>query len=69
MSSDNLFLRFDRIIEAALKSLSTGALDGRTVLYLMKFAFTVGNLDSMSKLRSVSFRYARHWLVADTLEC
>ena len=36
------------IIEAALKSLSTGALNGRTVLYLMNIAFTFGNLDSMS---------------------
>jgi hypothetical protein len=45
------------MIDAALNSLSTAALDGSTVLYLMNAALTVGYLDSISKQLSVSFRY------------
>ena len=65
VSSDSLFVSFDKIIEPALKSLSTGALDGSAVLYLMNTAFILGYLDSISKLRSLSLGYDRHWLLAD----
>jgi len=49
----------------AADSLSTVALDGTGVLYLMNTAFILGYLVSISKLRSLSLRYDR---VTDSLQ-
>jgi len=58
-------MHFDKIIEPALNSLVTAALDRSTVLYLMNTTLILGYPDSISKLRSPSLRHERHWLLAD----